>query len=332
MQRREFIAVIGGAAAVWPFAGHTQQPAKVHRVAFIAAASPISALVGADPISPAVRAFVQGLRDLGYIDGKNLILEMRSAEGRFERSPDIIREVVSLKVDAIITTTGAITRAAKEITQTVPIIMISGNPVEEGLVQSLARPGGNVTGLTPVTSLENITKRVEIIKEIVPAMSRFAHLHSKAEMLAEQEQIAQLISRKFGVAFLFAEHTPSDYTGAFSFIERERLDALLVAASAANYGNRDLIVQFTAKNRLPAIYPERQYAVDGGLIAYGADNTDIFRLLAGFVDRVLKGAKPADLPVGQPTKFPLTINLKTAKTLGLAIPPTLLARADEVIE
>ena len=331
MRRREFITLLG-AAAGWPLAARAQQPAKVHRVGFITAAAPGSALVGSNLGNPAVRGFVQGLRELGYVEGTNLVLEWRTAEGKFERFHDIVRELVSIKVDVIVTINNSMTRAAKEVTQTVPIVMHSGNPVEEGLIQSLARPGGNITGLTAYTGLEISTKQVQLLKEIVPRMSRVAVLLPKPETLAHWKQIAEAITRELGVKLLFTEHAPSDYAAAFALIERERQDALLVPASAVNFPNRRLIVEFAAKNRLPAMYVSREYADAGGLISYGAEVADVFRRLAGYVDRILKGAKPADMPVEQPSKFQLTINLKTAKTLGLSIPSTLLASADEVIE
>lgn len=331
MRRREFITLLGG-VAVWPSAARAQQVQKTHRVGLIFTTSPISEMVGPDPIHPLARAFVHTLRDLGYVEGRNFALERRSAEGKFDRFPEIIRELVSIKADVIVTLTPAMTRAAREVTQTTPIVMLAGNPVEEGLVESLARPGGNITGLTHLTGLENNVKRVQVLKELLPGLSRVAYLQSKAEMLGEHERMVEIIARDLGVKGLFAEHMPSDYTGAFAFIERERADALVVAPSAANYANRRLIVEFAAKNRLPAVYADPAFVKAGGLIAYGADFADLFRRLAGYVDRILKGAKPADLPVERPTKFQLTINLKTAKALGLEVPPTLLARADEVIE
>jgi putative tryptophan/tyrosine transport system substrate-binding protein len=329
MRRREFIALLG--AAAWPLAARAQL-GKVHRVGVIASTSPVSEMVGADPIHPLIRAFVHTLRDLGYVEGRNLVLEHRSAEGKFERFPEIVRELVSIKVDVIVTVTTPMTRAAMEVTQTVPIVMISGNPVEEGLVQSLARPGGNVTGASPISGAENNVKRVQLLKELLPGMSRVAYLQSKVEMLTSLDKMYKVVSQDLGVKLLFAEHKPADYAGAFFLIERERPDALLVAASAANFANRPLIVEFAAKNRLPAIYPDRAFVTAGGLVALGPDHVDVFRLLARYVDRILNGRKPADLPVEQPTKFELVINLKTAKALGLAVPPSLLARADEVIE
>src|SRR5262245_44799058 len=213
------------------------------------------------------------------------------------------------------------TRAAKEVTQTVPIVMTSDNPVEEGLIQSLARHGGNITRLTSHSGLEMQAKQVQLLKEILPRVSRVAVLLPKPETLADWKQIAEATTRALGVKLLFTEHAPSDYAAAFALIERERQDALLVAASAANFANRRLIVEFAAKNRLPAIYIFREYVDAGGLISYGVAIADFYRHLAGYVDRILKGAAPADLPVEQPKKFQLVINLKAAKVLGITIPP-----------
>jgi putative ABC transport system substrate-binding protein len=318
--------------AAWPFQARAQQPGKVYRVGLVAAAARVTEISGPDPTVPSIRAFVHTLRDLGYVDGGNLVLERRSAEGQLNRFPDIFLELVSAKVDVIVAGSNVAVRTAKEATQTVPIVMLATNPVEEGLVESLARPGGNVTGLTAVTSTEIVTKRIQLLREMVPRISRVGHLHSEAERLRSGEEVLRTVSRDLGIDVIFAEHTPTNYADAFAFIARERLDGLHVAASASNYVNRQLIVELAAKNKLPAIYGDREYVVAGGLVAYGPDSADLYRKLAGYVDRILKGAKPADLPIERPTKFQLTINLKTAKALGLTIPPTLLARTDEVIE
>jgi putative ABC transport system substrate-binding protein len=320
-------------AAVWPLAARAQQPVKMHRVAYLASTLPVSEMSGAIPVDPVARVFVHGLRKLGYVEGTNLVLEWRSAEGRSERFPEIVRELISSKVDIIVTSTNAATRAAKAVTTTVPIIMASSvNPVEEGLIRSLARPGGNITGLTSNTGPEIHTKQVQLLKELIPGVSRLAYLQPQEEMLAEWKQTAATITRQLGVQVLLAQYTSSGLAPAFALIARERPDALLIGASAANYANRRLIVEFAARNRLPAIYFTRDYVETGGLIAYGAELADRFRRLASYVDQVLKGAKPMDLPVEQPTMFRLTINLKTAKALGLTVPPTLLAQANEVIE
>lgn len=332
MRRRDFFRVFFGTVALWPMSAFAQQT-NIHRVAYVAAIPPLSQMIGADPINPFARAFLHGLRSLGYVEGQNLVMEWRSAEGRFERIPEIIRELVSTKADVIVTTTLPIIRAAKAVTETVPIVMTGiGNPVEEGLIESLARPGGNITGLAAVSGNENAAKRLQLLKELLPGMTRVALLNSKAEMIGGWEQSQEAAARQLGIKVLIAEHAPTDYAAAFALIARERPDALSVAFTAANVINRKLIIEFAAKNRIPAIYGVREFAADGGLIAYGPDLADIFHRSAGYVDRILKGAKPADLAVEQPTKFQLVVNLKTAKVLGLTVPPSLLVRADEVIE
>jgi len=333
MKRREFIALIGGAAA-WPIMPRAQQIGKVHRVGlaqFIA--WPTSEVVGPDPINPAARAFVHGLRDLGYVEGRNLVLERRSAEGRIERAPEIIRELVSIKADVIVTDGVPMTRAAKEVTQSVPIVMVGvGDPVKEGLIESLARPGGNITGLAALTGLENVVKRMELLKELLPGLSRVAVLLSKGETAAGWDQISEAAGRELSLKVLNVEATPTDYASVFALITREHPEALLVHGNAVTFANRHLISEFAAKNRLPAIYAFREHVAAGGLIAHGPNIADISQRAAGYVDRILKGAKPGDLPVEQPNKLELVINLKTAKALGLTIPPSVLIRADEVIE
>jgi putative ABC transport system substrate-binding protein len=278
------------------------------------------------------RSFVQGLRALGYLQGQNLVLEHRSAEGKFERFPEIMRELVLSKVDVIVTVTNPMTQAAKDVTSTVPIVVAySVSPVEHGLVQSLSRPGGNVTGFTMNVGSEIPGKQLQLLKELLPRMSRVAFLHSK-EQEAEGVQSGEAAARELGIKLLPAEHTPTDYTDAFALIAREHPDALVVSASAVNVANRRLIVEFAAQRRLPAMYATREFVSAGGLISYGVDFADLFRRAAGYVDRILRGAAPRDLPVEQPTKFDLVINVKTAMALGLDVPPTLLALADEVIE
>src|SRR5262245_10437358 len=305
MKRREFIALISG-AAVWPIVSRAQQIGKVHRVglAHFIAWLPVSELVGPDPINPVARAFVHGLRDLGYVEGRNLVLERRFAEGRIERAPEIIRELVSIKADVIVTDGVPMTRAAKEVTQSVPIVMVGvGDPVKEGLIESLARPGGNITGLAALTGLENVVKRIELLKELLPGLSRVAVLLSKGETAAGWDQISEAAGRELSLKVLNVEATPADYASVFALITREHPEALMVGGTAVNYANRHLISEFAAKNRLPAIYAGRDYVAAGGLIAHGPNAADIWKRAAGYVDRILKGAKPGDLPVEQPNKL-----------------------------
>jgi putative tryptophan/tyrosine transport system substrate-binding protein len=331
LKRREFITLLGGAAA-WPLAASAQQSARVNRVGLVFTTSPVSEMVGPNPNHPLVRTFINRLRALGYLEGQNLVLELRSAEGRFDRFPEIMRDLVSAKVDVIVTVANPMTQAAKDVTETVPIVMAySVSPVEHGLIQSLGRPGGNVTGLTMNVDSELPGKQLQVFKEFLPGISKVAFLHSK-EQEAEGVQNGEAAARKLGITLLPAEHTPTDYAGAFALITRQRPDALIVGASAVNFANRRLIVEFATQSRLPAMYATREFVDIGGLISYGVDFHNLFRRAAEYVDRILRGAKPADLPVEQPAKFALAINLRTVKTLELHLPDQLLALADEVIE
>ena len=301
MRRREFICALG-ALAVGAMEAQGQSPQrKMHRVGLVFASAPTSEMLGADPIVPTARAFVHALRDLGYVEGDNVILDRRSAEGNFTKFHGVMRELVAQKTDVIVTTTNAATSAAKEVTQTTPIVMLAGNPVQTGLVESLARPGGNVTGIASFIGPGNdlFVKWVQLLKEVRPGLSRVAFLQSQRESWGKENVAAAFeeVHRKLGVEMLWAEHTPTNYADAFDFISKERLEAVVVAASAANFGNRHLIVELVRQHGLLATYGDRAYASLGGLLAYGTDGNDIFRRLAGYVDRILKGAKPADLPV-----------------------------------
>jgi len=330
MRRREFIALVGSAAAL-PLAARGQQAGKVYRVGVVGIATPVSEA----PDQPAVRAFVQGLRVLGYVEGQNLILEFRSARGQFERLGDIVAELVHLKADVIVTSGNPTARAAKAVTTTVPIVAAAVNdPVGDGLVQSLGRPGGNITGLTIRVGSEIEAKRLELLKEMLPGVSRVAYLGSKEnqDWEAPWGKSVRTAAQAMGVTLVLAEHTPGQYTDAFTVISRARAEALFVGPSPVAYGDRALTVGFATRTHMPCIFLWREAVDLGGLMSYGVNVPDIFRRAADYVDKILKGSKPADLPVEQPTKFELIINLKTAKALGLTVPPSLLARADEVIE
>jgi putative tryptophan/tyrosine transport system substrate-binding protein len=332
VKRRKFIALLGSSAVAWPLATRAQQAGRVYRVGLVFTTSPVFEMAGPDPVHPLARSFVQSLAALGYLQGQNLLLEHRSAEGKFERFPEIIRELVASKVDVIVTVANPLTQAAKEVNGTVPIVMAySVSPVEHGMVQSLSRPGGNVTGLAMNVGSEIPGKQLQVLKELLPGISRVAFLRSK-EQEAEGVQNGEAAARKLGITLLPADYTPTDYTAAFDFIAREQPDALMVGASAVNVANRHLIVEFAGYRRLPAMYATREFVNIGGLISYGVDFHDLFRRAAGYVDRILRGVKPADLPVEQPAKFALVINLKTAKGLGVDVPDKMLALADEVIE
>ena len=304
-----------------------QQPKKVPRIGFLGASS-------ASVLAARIEAFRQGLRDLGYVEGKNIVIEWRSAEGKLDRLPALAAELVRLKVDVIVTTGPAPTRPAKEATSTIPIVMAFDNdPVGNGFVASLARPGGNITGLS--THAPEISgKQLEVLKEIVPRLSRVAVLGSSttpgnAQSLKETE----LAAGAFGVKVQYLDvRDPKDIDTAFRATGKGRADAILVLTSPVFNPYRTEIADLAVKNRLPAIYSTPEFVEDGGLMTYGVSLTDLYRRAATYVDKILKGAKPVDLPVEQPTKFEFIINLKAAKQIGLTIPPNVLVRADKVIK
>jgi ABC-type uncharacterized transport system substrate-binding protein len=284
-----------------------------------------------------LEGLLHGLRDLGYVEGRNLLIEYRDAEGKTERFPALAAELVSLKCDVIVTTGGTLAaQAAKRATTTLPIVFASvGDAVAEGLVTSLARPGGNVTGLT-VAATELVSKSLEVIKQAVPGVNRVAMLFKPDAMpdSAKKERLkaAEVAARALGVRLQIVEvRGAEDFDRAFSEMTRARADALAVPATQVFNLERRRLVNLAAQNRLPAVYPNRDFVDAGGLMSYGPNLADMARRAAAYVDKILKGAKPADLPVEQPTKFELVINVKTAKALGLTIPPAVLARADEII-
>ncbi len=312
-----------------PFAAHAQQAAKVARIGYLSAAN-----LATNPHMH--EAFRQGLRDLGYVEGRNVVIEYRSAEGKYERLPALAAELVALKVDVIVAPPTVAALAAKHATRTIPIVFTAVDAVASGLVTSLARPGGNVTGLS-LLAPELVGKCLEQLKQAVPGVSRVAVLwqpgglgeRTEKDMLNE----AEVAARTLGVRLQFVEaRGPADFDRAFSDMTRARAGALTVLGSNMFNNERRRLVDLAAKTRLPAVYPWREFVDAGGLMAYGPDLADLFRRAATYVDRILKGAKPGDLPVEQPTKFELVINLKAAKALGLTIPQSLLGRADQIIE
>jgi putative ABC transport system substrate-binding protein len=331
IDRRTFLAGTGAALFATPFAAEAQQAAKIARIGYLGTNLAVS--------PHQHEAFRQGLRDLGYVEGRNVVIEYRSAEGKYERLPALAAELVALKVDVIVAAGGTPPAlAATQATRTLPIVFIgAGDPVTSGLVTSLARPGGNVTG-SSILAPELVGKRLELLKQAVPRVSRVAVLWQPGGGLAERTEMdmlkgAEVAARALGVRVQFVEaRGPADFDGAFSEMTRARAGALTVLSTPMFGGERRRLVDLAAKNRLPTVYSFREYVDAGGLMSYGPDLADMFRRAATYVDRILKGAKPADLPVEQPTKFELVINLKTAKALGLTIPPSLLGRADEVIQ
>ena len=331
MRRREFITMIGGAAA-WPMGAHAQQAGRAHRVALIFPNAPVSDMTGPEPVNRYARAFIHALGDLGYVEGSNLVLERRSAEGKYERFAEIAAELIQSKIDVIVVASNFAIERLKRETSTVPIIMAPTiDPVEAGLVTSLARPGGNITGFTLDAGPEIEGRRLQLLKEVAPAASRIAYLGTKYEW----EQVGpdlRTAAQGLGVAIFHAELIPSSYAAAFPLIARDAGDAILTSRNGAHFVNRRLVADILLARRLPGMFTWRDITEAGGLMSYAADYSDVLRRAVGYVDRILKGAKPADLPVQQPTKFELVINLKTAKTLGLSIPEPFLQRADEVIE
>ena len=305
-----------------------QQPAKLPRIGYLTGATPAGQLAR-------IQAFQQGLRELGYVEGNNIVIEYRYAEEKFDRLPALAAELVRLKVDVIVTGGGNITRAAKEATSTIPIVMAQDtDPVANGFVASLARPGGNITGLSNLAP-EIRGKQLELLKEIVPKLSRAAVLGTSANNPGNAQQLREieLAAAVFKVQLQYLDVLrPDDIETAFRAAGNARADAVLVLAGSIFNSHRTQTAKLAVKSRLPAIYSNLQYVIDGGLMTYGASLPDLDRRAATYVDKILKGAKPADLPVEQPTKFEFVINLKTAKQIGLVIPPNVLARADRVIK
>ncbi len=330
MERRAFIAVIGGGLLAAPLAAGAQQPTKIARIGFLS--------LHVVPNHHLLEAFRQGLRDVGYVEGRNVVIEYRDAEGKPERLQALAAELVALKVDVIVTGGGTPPAlAAKQATKTIPIVFASApDPVTDGLVTSLARPGGNVTGSSNLNP-KLVGKCLEQLTQAVPGVSRVAILWQPGFMDERTDKdmlkAADVGARALGVRLQVVEaRGPADIDRAFSDMTTARAGALTVLPSAMLFTERRRLVDLAAKNRLPAVYAQREFVEAGGLMSYGPSLADLFRRAATYVDKILKGAKPSDLAVQQPTKFELVINLKTAKALGLTIPPSLLQRADQVIE
>jgi putative ABC transport system substrate-binding protein len=316
------------AALAAPLAAEAQQPGKVPRVGFL---GPRSRLDGA----PFVNAFLQGLRELGWVEGQNIAIEYRFAEGRLDRLPDLAAELVRLNVDVILAGSTPPALAAKNATRTIPIVMgTSADPVGSGLVASLAWPGGNITGLSFSVALDVVGKELELLKETVPNIRRVAVLSNPGNPgNVRALETVKTTARSLGVQLQILEaRGPNEFEAAFAAMARKRAEALLVIADSVFGLHRTPLQVLADKSRLPTMYGLREHTEAGGLMSYAVDVRDSFRRSATYVDKILKGAKPANLPIEQPTKFELIINLKTAKALGLTIPPSILARADEVIE
>jgi putative ABC transport system substrate-binding protein len=304
-----------------------QQPTKISRIGSLSGPFPSTA-------PDRIQAFRHGLRELGYVEGKNIVIESRYAEGKFDRLPALAAELVRLKVDIILTAGPQTTRPAKQATSTIPIVMAQDpDPVGNGFVASLARPGGNITGLSSLAP-ELSGKQLELLKETVPKLSHVAVFGTltnpgNAQSLRE----AELAAKTVGVELQYLDVPgPNDFESAFRAAGKGRADAVLVLPGSVVVSQRAKLTDLALKSRLPAIYPQTEFTEAGGLMYYGTNTPDLFRRAATYVDKILKGAKPADLPIEQPTKFELVINLKNAKQIGLIIPPNVLARADKVIK
>jgi len=322
------LVILAISLAVAPLAADAQEAGKIPRIGFLAAASRPDRAPMRDP-------FVQGLGELGWVEGKDVAIEYRYADGRADRLSELAAELVRLKVDLILATSTGVAVAAKNATSTIPIVVTAmSNPVELGLVASIARPGGNVTGLSYSLDLEIFSKQLELLKETVPKVRRVAILSNPANPAHPGViKSVKVAARSLGVQLQLLEARGlNEFEGAFAAMARERAGALLVVADPVFDFHRTRLAELAAKNRLPAIYASRTETEAGGLMSYGVDLRDNFRRAATYVDKILKGAKPADLPVEQPTKFELVINAKTAKALGLTIPPSILVRADEIIQ
>jgi putative tryptophan/tyrosine transport system substrate-binding protein len=334
MTRVWMVAFLALAFLAAPLTAEAQQPGKVWRIGILSTLT-AGDISGADPPHPHIRMLVQRLRELGWVYGQNLVTEPRGAGGQLARFPALAEELVRARVDVIVTTGGnPAALAAKQATSTIPVVMaLSADPVGAGLVPHLARPGGNITGMSGSAGPEIYTKRLELLKETAPGVSRVGVMSRAGGQRQPWHGLLHTAAGTLNVALVtVGVASPGDFPAAFATLERERVDALLVSDATLNFHHHRRIVDFASKERLPAVYAFREAVEAGGLMGLGIDILDMYRRAAGYVDRILRGAKPGDLPIEQPTKFELVINLKTAKALGLTIPPSVLARADEVIQ
>jgi len=327
VDRRRFLLTSLAWTLATPLAAGAPQAGKVWRIGVLETTSPSLNTTNLD-------AFRQGLRELGYVEGRNFVIEYRSADGRPERFPSLASELVRLRVDLIVTRGTPAVLAAKKATGSIPIVLAtSADPAGFGVVSGLARPGTNVTGLSTI-AVELAAKRLELLKEAIPRIARIAELaNMSSPASASQWRQIEVAARSLGLEpQLLDVRASADFARAFDTAINQRADAIIVANDTLTQSHLIRIVDLSAKHRLPSIYASREFVDAGGLMAYGPNFTDLYRRAATYVDKILKGAKPADLPIEQPTKFELVINLKTAKALGLTIPPSVLARADQVIE
>jgi putative tryptophan/tyrosine transport system substrate-binding protein len=335
LRRREFITLLGGAAVTPLLAARAQQPTKMKRIAMVHPTEKVGNMTKAGRRS--YRAFFEELGALGYVEGQNLLVERYSGEGRPDHYAELARDVVRTLPDLIVSMSGILTVDFKMATTTIPIVTIGSDPVVGGLVPNLARPGGNVTGVSVDAGLQIWGKRLGLLREALPKLSSARFLSSqrnwerRPEASAARDAASQLGIRLAG-ALLDSTIDEAAYQRVFTSMKQDQVDGLVVSSEGEHFTNREAIVELAAKNRIPAIYPYREFTEVGGLLAYSIDLGDTFRQIADTVDKILKGTNPGDIPFFQQAKFELIVNLKTSKVLGLEIPPTLVARADEVIE
>jgi putative ABC transport system substrate-binding protein len=333
MRRREFVTGLLLAATIGR--AQAQQPPKVYRIAVVHASFPITD-ISESANDPIYRAFFQELRRLGYIEGQNLMVERYSGEGRFERYPELARDVARTTPDLIFTSGNEMVLNFKAATATIPIVCVTADPVAYGFVKSLARPGGNITGISTDAGLEIWGKRIEILQEAIPKLSKAGFLVSRAQWDGPIATAVRKATERFGISLtgppLEGDLGEAEYRRVFAAMAEQRVDALIVHPQPEHVPHRGLIVALAESTRLPTMYPRRVEVDLGGLMAYAYDIVDLFRRAAGYVDEVLKGARPGDIPIYQAAHFQLVINVRAAKAIGLTIPPSLLLRADEVIE
>ncbi|MBV9113857.1 MAG: ABC transporter substrate-binding protein [Hyphomicrobiales bacterium] len=335
MKRREFITFIGGVAAGWPLAAHSQQTRKTYHIAVVSPATPVSDISEASD-SPYFSALFKELRRLGYVEGKNLVVARYSGQGREEHFPELCRDVVSTRPDVIVTAASGLVLSFKATTDSIPIVASMADPVSYGIAASLARPGSNITGVAVEAGLEIWGKRLQVLHEAVPTASNMGFLASRRVWQGPQIDAIEKAATQMGIAILGPPlESPigeAEYRRVIVAMVEEHMGGMIVSDQSENGTYRRPIVEVANNARIPAVYPYREHFEIGGLIAYGPSIADIYYHLADYTDRILKGAQPSETPIYQVSKFELLINLKTAKILGLTVPPTLLARADDVIE
>jgi len=335
VKRREFITLLGGAAACWPLTARAQRLARPDRIAIVHPSLPITELK--ETGNSGYGFLLKELRRLGRVEGQNLVVERYSGHGQTEHYAELAREVVGREPQVIVTNASRLVLNFKAATATIPIVGLMADPIAFKIVDSIARPGGNITGVSVDAGLEIWGKRLQLLREAVPeSVSGVGYLASRDTLSTSQATAVQRAAKQLGISLIVIplEGTiqEAEYRRVFEAMAQGHARAIIVSDQVENYAHRRLIVDLANHNRLPGVYPWREYAEVGGFMAYGIDNADMFLRAAGYVDQILRGAKPGDIPIYQPTKFELVINLRTAKALGLEVPPALLARADEVIE